>query len=609
MTEFLYQYEATIRLSLFLSGFVLLSLAEYISPKRKLTRPKFKRWINNFALIISGTLLVRILLPTAAIGIAYIVEQQQWGLANHVDWPFWVKVVFSFIALDLTIYFQHTIFHVLPVLWRLHRVHHSDLDCDVSTGLRFHPLEILISIMVKFATISALGAPVLAVILFEVVLNLVSMFTHSNIKLNKTFERVLRWFIVTPDMHRIHHSTRENETNSNFAFHLSLWDRLFGTYIAQPADGQLGMTIGLEPFRKARCQKFNSLLMMPFAEGIKGYAINYRDTKNADELSLARQVAIQHQEKARLASELASYMQAINQHALVSVTDVEGKIIQVNDKFCDISGYSRQELLGKDHNIVNSGTHPAALFKDMWETIKSAKNWQGEFCNRAKDGTLYWVDSAIIPSCDEDGKITQFVSVRIEITERKRHEEELKNAYQNLAQVNEHLETISRTDGLTNIANRRYFDEVLASDISKLSRTGSAITLMLCDIDYFKKYNDSYGHPAGDACLQQVAQAIKSSFSRAGDLVARYGGEEFAVIPVCADRATAIKLADKMRQNIADLKIKHITSEVSDVITISVGVTSLIAGRETTSTMVIEKADKALYKAKETGRNKVQYLD
>ncbi|VAW60018.1 Fatty acid hydroxylase family (carotene hydroxylase/sterol desaturase) [hydrothermal vent metagenome] len=609
MTEFLYQNEASIRLSIFLSSFVLLAIFEHLKPKRPLTQPQLNRWANNFALLFSGTLIVRILLPAAAIGIAYLVERQQWGLVNHVDWPFWVSIVFSFIILDLAIYVQHILFHVLPLLWRVHRVHHSDLDCDTSTGLRFHPLEILMSILIKFITISVLGAPVIAVILFEITLNLLSMFTHSNLRLNKTFERVLRWFIVTPDMHRVHHSIRENETNSNFAFHLSIWDRLFGTYIAQPADGQLGMTIGLEPFRENHWQTFRGLLLMPFDAKIKGYAINDRDTKNADALSLAREVALQNQEKARLSTELSSYIQAIDQHALVSVTNAKGEIIRANKKFCDVSGYSEEELIGKDHRLINSGTHPASTFKDLWKTIASGKKWQGEICNRAKDGSLYWVDNTIIPALDEHGKIDRYISVRIDISDRKRHEAELKKAYDDLAKVNAHLETISRTDALTQIANRRYFDEVLANDISKLSRTNGEITLMLCDIDYFKKYNDTYGHPAGDAALQQVAQAIESSFSRAGDLVARYGGEEFAIILVSINKQTALKLAERMRHNIEALKLEHCDSDVNDVVTISVGVTTLPVDQQTSSAMVIEKVDKALYKAKESGRNNVQFIN
>lgn len=436
MIDFIYQYEASIRLSVFLGGFSLLALWEWAKPKRELTQVKFKRWFNNIALVVCSTVVVRMVLPTAAIGIAYLVEQKHLGFANLLELPFWLKVLITFILLDLTIYFQHAMFHVLPVMWRFHRVHHSDLDCDVTTGLRFHPVEILFSILIKFITIVALGAPVLTVILFEAALNLMSMFTHSNIHLNNTFERMLRWFVVTPDMHRVHHSTRENETNSNFGFNISLWDRIFATYMAEPKAGHLGMTIGLDQFREPSWQRFSGLIYLPFSTRIKGYAINYRDTKNADELALAKEIAIQNQEKAKLASELSSYIKAIDQHALVSVTDSSGIIIQVNGKFTEISGYSKQELLGQDHRIVNSGTHPKAFFAELWTTITSGNNWHGEICNRAKNGTLYWIDSTIAPIKDVDGTIDRYISIGLDVTERKYHEVELIAAKQEAESAN-----------------------------------------------------------------------------------------------------------------------------------------------------------------------------
>lgn len=606
--SFIYQHEATIRLSLFLGGFSLLALWEWLKPKRELTQVKFKRWFNNIALVICSTLVVRIILPTAAIAIAYLVEQKNLGFANYVELSFWPKVFITFILLDLIIYFQHAMFHALPIMWRIHRVHHSDLDCDVTTGLRFHPLEILLSILIKFSAIIALGAPVLTVILFEVVLNLMSMFTHSNIYLNHTFERILRWVFVTPDMHRIHHSTQENETNSNFSFNLSLWDRIFATYMAEPKAGQQGMTIGLEQFRKPNWQGFSGLISMPFSTRIKGYAINYRDTKNADELAMAKEIALKSQEKAKIATELASYMEAINQHALVTVADYTGKIIQANDKFCEISGYSQEELLGSDHRIVNSTTHPKTFFAELWDTIASGDIWHGEICDQSKDGKLYWLDTTIVPIKDENGEIERYISFRIDITDRKRHESEIQKAYQSLAEANSQLEKISRIDGLTKIANRRYFDEILKSESSRLSRTSIPLSLILCDIDYFKDYNDTYGHPAGDSCLQRVAQSIESSFSRAGDLVARYGGEEFAVILSNVDRETALTLAESLRKNIEKLKVEHNSSEVAKVVTISVGVTTLIPDENTSIPMIIDKADKALYLAKRAGRNNVQYV-
>ncbi len=609
MIDYIYQNEALIRLSIFLGGFTLLALWEWRKPKRPLTQDKIKRWLNNIALVVSSTIVVRLLVPTAAIGIAYIAEQQQLGFANHIEIPFWLKVVVTFILLDLTIYLQHAMFHVLPLMWRFHRVHHSDLDCDITTGLRFHPVEILLSILIKFAIIVTLGAPVLAVILFEAVLNLLSMFTHSNIQLDTKFDRMLRWFIVTPDMHRVHHSTLENETNSNFSFNISLWDRIFATYKAQPQAGQQGMTIGLDLFREPSWQSFKGLIYMPFTSRVRGYAINYRDTRNADTLAMAKETLLQSEEKARLTSELSSYIQAIGQHALVSVTDSNGIIIQTNNKFCENTGFSREELLGKDHRILNSGIHSKEFFTELWDTVKSGKNWQGEICNRSKDGSLYWVDTTIVPIINANGSIDRYISVRINVTERKNHEEELSTAYQDLAKANLQLELMSRTDGLTQIANRRYFDEILTREINTLSRTFDPLTLIFCDIDYFKNYNDAYGHTEGDNCLQVIAETISSSFGRQGDLVARYGGEEFAIILSNIDKKTALILAERLRKNIEKLKIAHKSSSVSNVVTISIGVTTLIPEKNTSIPMIIDKADKALYKAKENGRNNVQYID
>lgn len=438
MIDLIYKYETAIRLTVFLGGFTLLALWEWVSPKRVLTQARAKRWLNNVALVVSSTVILRVLLPIAAVGVAYHVEQEHTGLINLLELPFWVKVFICFVLLDISIYCQHAFFHVIPVLWRFHRVHHSDLDCDVTTGVRFHPVEILLSILIKFVTIIAIGAPVLSVILFELVLNLMSMFTHSNVGINTTFERVLRWLFVTPDMHRVHHSVRENETNSNFGFNLSLWDRIFGTYMAQPAAGHKDMTIGLDQFREPEWQAFKGLLYMPFKASVRGYAINYRDTKNADELTFARLLADQNQQKARLVTELASYIDATDQMAMVSTADITGRIIHANDKFCETSGYERSELLGQNHRIINSGVHPKSFFVDMWRTITSGNIWHGEVCNRNKQGDLYWVDSSIVPVKGDDGLIERFISIRFDITERKRAELELSVLNENLEQkVNE----------------------------------------------------------------------------------------------------------------------------------------------------------------------------
>jgi diguanylate cyclase (GGDEF)-like protein/PAS domain S-box-containing protein len=608
MAEFLYANESFIRLSVFLGCFCLLGLWEVVSPIRTLTQPKSKRWFRNISLIVIGTILLRIMLPVAAVGTAYLAAEEHWGVLPHLDIPLWLKIVVAFILLDFFVYTQHMVFHVMPLMWRFHRVHHSDLDCDVTTGLRFHPVEIVVSMVFKMMLIVAIGAPALSVILFEIVLNFMSMFTHSNIKLNKTFERVMRWLFVTPDMHRIHHSVRENETNSNFGFHTSIWDRLFGTYVANPKDGQLGMTIGLDQFREPKWQKVSGLISIPFSTAIRGYAINYRDTYNADQLELARELAMRSQEKAQLATELTAYLNAIGQHALVSVTDLEGTIIDVNEKFCQVSGYSREELLGANHRIINSGFHSKEYFTGMWNAISRGVNWYGEFCNRAKNGDLYWVDSTIIPMMDEDGKISRYIAVRLDITDRKKNEEELQIAYESLARANSQLEQLSCIDGLTGISNRRHFDNVIQDEINKMRRMSSPLSLIICDIDYFKNFNDACGHLAGDDCLKKVANKIQSSFTRASDLVARYGGEEFVIILPDTNKDMATVLAERMRVGIEQLGIEHNASKVANVITVSVGLTTLVPDEGTTIPMLIGRADKALYTAKEKGRNTVEYL-
>lgn len=284
MHQYLIENESNIRLSVFVGSFALLAAWEQWKPRRRQDKNKLKRWANNLGLLAFSTVVVRLIVPTAAIGAAYLAHSNEWGLVNHYWLPDWSRVVISVVLLDLIIYFQHLTFHELPLLWRFHRVHHSDQECDVSTGVRFHPIEIFISALVKMAAVIALGAPVLAVILYETMLNFASMFTHANLRISPALDRVLRWFIVTPDMHRIHHSSKENETNSNFGAFIPYWDRLFGSYLHSPEGGQENMHLGLDQFNSDRSQRFLSLLLMPIKRNVRGYAINMRDLSNADEL-------------------------------------------------------------------------------------------------------------------------------------------------------------------------------------------------------------------------------------------------------------------------------------------------------------------------------------
>lgn len=283
MKEVFFEYESYIRLGSFLAIFALLTIWEISSPKRKLLQLRYFRWFCNIGLITISSILVRFIIPTAAVGIALHVEQEQLGFLNLYELPFIVKFILAFVLMDLAIYFQHVMFHALPLFWRFHRVHHSDLDCDITTGLRFHPFEMIISIIFKFLIITSIGAPVLAVVFFEIILNAASMFTHSNIKIPSVIESMVRWFIVTPDMHRIHHSIKENETNSNFGFFISIWDRLLGTYIHEPDQGHVNMKIGLRKFREPKWQNLRWLLYLPFVDKISGYSINKRQTEKNEE--------------------------------------------------------------------------------------------------------------------------------------------------------------------------------------------------------------------------------------------------------------------------------------------------------------------------------------
>ena len=257
-------YEPYIRLAAFAGVFAVMALWEVLGPRRKQAVGRGWRWPNNLGVVVVDVLLVRILFPTTAVGLALIAEARGFGLFNVAGLPMWVGLLASVVILDFAIYLQHVLFHAVPALWRLHRMHHADLDIDVTTGVRFHPIEILISLLIKIAAILALGIPVVAVILFEVVLNVTSMFNHSNVSMPAWLDRALRLIVVTPDMHRVHHSILRRETDSNFGFNLPWWDRLFGTYRAQPAEGHERMTIGIERFRLPREQRLDRMLTQPF---------------------------------------------------------------------------------------------------------------------------------------------------------------------------------------------------------------------------------------------------------------------------------------------------------------------------------------------------------
>lgn len=283
INDWIMQHEATIRLGFFFGVLALIALWEVLAPRRALTVSKVLRWTNNLGLVFFNTFLLRFLFPAAAVGMAVFANEQGWGILNYFSAPFWPAVVVSVVAMDFIIYLQHVMVHAVPALWRLHRVHHADLDYDVTTGTRFHPIEIILSMLIKFATIVVLGPPVVAVVIFEVILNGLAMFNHGNIRLPLGLDRVLRVLIVTPDMHRVHHSVEDDEANSNFGFNLSLWDRMLGTYRDQPRAGHEGMTIGIHKFRTtAEASRIDGLLLMPFRGKVTDYAINRRQWSNPD---------------------------------------------------------------------------------------------------------------------------------------------------------------------------------------------------------------------------------------------------------------------------------------------------------------------------------------
>ncbi|MFU8814996.1 MAG: sterol desaturase family protein [Pseudomonadales bacterium] len=277
MEDALLAAEPLIRLGFFL--FILVSMVawELLAPRRRSEIPRRLRWGSNLGVVVVNTVLVRLAFPLVAVGLALLAQQRGWGLLNVFELPLWISIALSVLVLDLAIYLQHVMFHAVPALWRLHRMHHADLEFDVTTGLRFHPMEILVSMVLKLTVVAALGPPAVAVLIFEVLLNATSMFNHGNVRLPPWLDHRLRWLVVTPDMHRVHHSIYPLETNSNFGFNLPWWDRLLGTYRAQPREGHEAMTIGIEQFRSRRDLRLDRMLLQPLRGPASGYPINDRE--------------------------------------------------------------------------------------------------------------------------------------------------------------------------------------------------------------------------------------------------------------------------------------------------------------------------------------------
>lgn len=277
LNDWILQHEKTIRMGFFFGVLLVMALWEVLAPRRALTVSRSMRWANNLGLVFFNSFLLRLVFPAAAVGVAAFASKQGWGVFNYLGLPLWLAVMLSVVALDFIIYMQHVLVHSVPALWRLHRVHHADLDYDVTTGARFHPIEILLSMLIKFAAIILLGAPVVAVVIFEVVLNAMAMFNHGNVHLPLGLDRLLRILVVTPDMHRVHHSVEADEANSNFGFNLSLWDRLFGTYRDQPRAGHQEMTIGIHQYRTpSEVNRLDGMLRLPFRSDTGDYTINRR---------------------------------------------------------------------------------------------------------------------------------------------------------------------------------------------------------------------------------------------------------------------------------------------------------------------------------------------
>ncbi len=242
---------------------LIMAIWEFIQPCRGLMRNRLFRWGSNLGLVVTSTLMLKLLVPVLAVAFAIKLEAKGWGLFNLLDWPMLLEVLLTIVLMDLWIYWQHRLMHVVPWFWRLHRVHHTDLDYDFTTAIRFHPVEIVFSMGLKLLAILIFGGPAIAIFIYEIILSSFAIFNHGNVQIAKPVESILRWFVVTPDFHRVHHSTINQETNSNYGNFLSLWDRLFGSYQAQPTNGHRDMVLGLNEFRDEKQQSFISLLLQP----------------------------------------------------------------------------------------------------------------------------------------------------------------------------------------------------------------------------------------------------------------------------------------------------------------------------------------------------------
>jgi sterol desaturase/sphingolipid hydroxylase (fatty acid hydroxylase superfamily) len=258
------KYEPVIRFGFFFGILVIMFLWELLAPRRPLTTSKSARWFSNLGLVLIDSVIVRLAFPAGLAGVAFLVQQRAWGLLNQIELSTLLKIIFSVLILDLAIYLQHVMFHSAPLLWRLHMVHHSDMDIDVTTGIRFHPIEIFLSMGIKIAVVMLVGAPPASVLIFEIILNGTSMFNHGNVRYSQQIDSYLRLLVVTPEMHRVHHSTIRWETNSNLGFSFPWWDRLFGTYRPQPAKGHLEMTIGLDQYKDPQKLTWLWLIALPF---------------------------------------------------------------------------------------------------------------------------------------------------------------------------------------------------------------------------------------------------------------------------------------------------------------------------------------------------------